>query len=209
MKLVPIYSFIGSSGSGKTTFLEKLIPVLKRKGIKLGVIKHDAHKFEIDKPGKDSYRFKAAGADIVTISSEEKMAFVKSFEKSAFSLEEIVIRYFSDMDMVITEGYKQSDIPKFEVFRSGNSTPFLSSKRKELLGIITDVTPPPRGDVPIFGLEGVNEVADYIMSISDFEPPEISIKGGGIAEDVLSSLFLGVRFVSPFKKVVVKVEFER
>lgn len=209
MKFVPIYSFIGSSGSGKTTFLEKLIPVLKKKGIKLGVIKHDAHKFEIDKPGKDSYRFKAAGADIVAISSAEKMAFVKSFEDSAFSLEEIVMRYFSDLDMVITEGYKKSSIPKFEVLRKDNNTPFLSSERKELLGIITDITPSPRNDVPSFGLEDVQEVADYIMGISNFKLPEISIDGAEVAENILKSLFSGIRFISPFKKVSIKVEFER
>lgn len=209
MKFVPIYSFIGSSGSGKTTFLEKLIPVLKKKGIKLGVIKHDAHKFEIDKPGKDSYRFKAAGADIVAISSAEKMAFVTSFEDSAFSLEEIVMRYFSDLDMVITEGYKKSSIPKFEVLRKDNNTPFLSSERKELLGIITDITPSPRDDVPSFGLNDENRVADFIMSISNLELPEISIEGAEVAEDILKSVFSGIRFISPFKKVSIKVEFER
>ena len=75
-KFIPVVSFVGSSGSGKTTFLEQIIPLFIDKGYKTGTIKHDAHKFEIDKPGKDSYRLKQAGAGTVCISSAEKLALI-------------------------------------------------------------------------------------------------------------------------------------
>lgn len=207
---IPIFSFIGSSGSGKTTFLEKLIPILKGKGLKVGVIKHDAHKFEIDKPGKDSYRFKSAGADVVAISSAEKMAFVKSFENTPFTLEEIVIRYFSGMDIVITEGYKKSRIPKFEIFRKGNSTPFLSSEKDELIGIITDVVPAPRADVAVFGINDIEKVADFIVNISDFRDFEVVVEGADdVINNLLKSISSSIRFISPFKKIHIKVDVER
>ena len=112
-KITPVFSFIGSSGSGKTTFIEKLIPVLIKKGFKVGIIKHDAHKFEIDKPGKDSYRLKQAGAKTVALSSTEKTALIKSNDENEISVEEIIMRFFPDVDLIITEGYKKSSIPKF------------------------------------------------------------------------------------------------
>jgi len=83
-----LFSFVGSSGSGKTTFVEKLIKRLAEKGYKVGAIKHDAHRFEIDKPGKDSYRFKEAGAKVVVISSSEKLAMVRSHQDGEMDIHE-------------------------------------------------------------------------------------------------------------------------
>ena len=75
-----IISFVGFSGSGKTTFIEQLIKEIKRRGFSVAVIKHDAHRFQMDKEGKDTYRFYEAGSDCVAISSEEKLAVIKSCE---------------------------------------------------------------------------------------------------------------------------------
>lgn len=105
------------SGSGKTTLIEKLIPLFKSRGLKVGVLKHDAHKFEIDKKGKDSYRFTAAGADKMIISSSKKLAMVQTFENE-MEIEEI-IDYFRGTDIVIVEGFKSNSYPKIEVHRKG------------------------------------------------------------------------------------------
>jgi molybdopterin-guanine dinucleotide biosynthesis protein B len=114
---IPIISIVGRSNSGKTTLIEKIIPELKKRGYKVGTIKHDAHGFEIDYEGKDTYRHFKAGTDTVVIASSKKMALIKRLNHS-LSLDELVERFFQDMDIVITEGYKTQDKPKIEVFRS-------------------------------------------------------------------------------------------
>lgn len=210
MKYTPLFSFIGSSGSGKTTFIEKLIKELKNRGVKLGVIKHDAHKFEIDKPGKDSYRFKHAGADIVAISSSEKVAIVKSFTSKEETLEEIVLNYFKDVDLIITEGYKESSIPKIEIFRECVGKPFLSENKSELIGIISDTENIPRKDVKIFGLDDVYDVAEYLLKNSDFHVPKIEISGigNGLLLKSLERFLISYRFLKKFKKIKVNIEIE-
>jgi molybdopterin-guanine dinucleotide biosynthesis protein MobB len=115
-KTPPAISFVAESGTGKTTLIEAVIKELKSRNLKVGAIKHDAHKFDIDYPGKDSYRFTAAGADTMLISSTEKMAMVA---KPAIELdmESVLAKFFGDMDIVLTEGYKRSSLPKIVVIR--------------------------------------------------------------------------------------------
>lgn len=131
----PIITFVGKSGTGKTTFLEKLIPVLKAHGLRLAVLKHDAHHFEIDKPGKDTYRFTAAGADVVTISNAGKFALIEQ-PPEELSVADIVSR-LPPVDLVLTEGYKQSDYPKIEIHRAALNRPLLASPA-QLLAVMTD-----------------------------------------------------------------------
>src|SRR5512139_1928743 len=102
---VTTVSFVAKSGTGKTTLLEQVIVELKRRGYRVGVIKHDAHRFDIDHPGKDSYRLTAAGADTMLISSPEKLAVIKKHEASP-PLDVLVATYFSDVDIVLAEGFK-------------------------------------------------------------------------------------------------------
>ncbi len=112
----PVFvGFIGNSGVGKTTLIERLIRVFVDKGYRVGAVKHDAHKFEIDYPGKDSYRMKHAGAWRVALSSKDKLAMVEDREKEK-SLDEIK-EMFDDCDFVFVEGYKLEDLPKIEVHR--------------------------------------------------------------------------------------------
>src|SRR5512141_919504 len=113
-------SFVAKSGTGKTTLLEKVIAELKGRGWRIGVVKHDAHRFDIDHPGKDSHRLTAAGADTMLISSPEKLALVKK-HAAAPPIEELLATYFGDVDIVLTEGLKKSGMPKIEVHRSERS----------------------------------------------------------------------------------------
>ncbi|HWP97897.1 MAG TPA: molybdopterin-guanine dinucleotide biosynthesis protein B [Syntrophomonadaceae bacterium] len=113
---IPIISFIAKSGSGKTTLLEKVIRQLKSDGYRIAVIKHDAHRFDMDKPGKDSWRIAEAGADVVAISSPGKVAMIEKVNNEK-SLEE-VIDLLPDVDLILTEGFKQSGKPAIEVSRS-------------------------------------------------------------------------------------------
>jgi molybdopterin-guanine dinucleotide biosynthesis protein MobB len=117
---VPVVSFVAKSGTGKTTLLEKVIAELKQRGYRVGVIKHDAHRFDIDHPGKDSHRLTVAGADTMLISSPEKLALVKRHDEAP-PVEKLIATYFSDMDIVLTEGFKKSGMPKIEVHRQERS----------------------------------------------------------------------------------------
>lgn len=118
-----VIGIAGYSNSGKTEFLEKLIPQLKQAGLIVGVIKHHHQDFTIDKPGKDSRRHTQAGADQVLLSSPKKIALIKkTFQE--MSLVELESKYMDEVDVTLVEGYKYSDIPKIEIYR-----PALSKKR--------------------------------------------------------------------------------
>ncbi len=153
----PIISIVGKSGSGKTTFIERLIPELKQRGYKIGTIKHTAHDFEFDKPGKDSWRHKQSGADAVIIAGNTKFAMIKDINLPC--LDDFML-YFREMDLVISEGYKKDNKPKIEIIRSGRSSVPLDLKKEERLAMITD-TDVDTG-VPRFGLEDIAPVADLI-----------------------------------------------
>lgn len=118
MDTIPIYSVTAFSGSGKTTYLEALIPALKGLGLRVAVIKHDGHDFEIDRPGKDSWRFSNAGADVTAVVSQTKVAFL---ENRTLSPEEAADR-IRHVDLIITEGYKHGPWPKIGLLRSASGS---------------------------------------------------------------------------------------
>ena len=153
--MIPIFSIVGYSGTGKTTFLEKLIAELKRTGIRLAVIKHDSHHFEIDKEGKDSWRFSQAGADVVAIVSQEKSAFI---EHRTLEISEALDR-IKNVDLILTEGYKFENWPKIAIFRadSGND---LAGSPDEFFAIVTDT--PFETDRPCFDLDDAAGIAKLI-----------------------------------------------
>lgn len=159
-KSPPVVSVVGKSDAGKTTFLEKLIAEFKRRGLKVGVIKHDAHSFDIDHPGKDSYRLKAAGADVGVISSSTKVSIIRDVDRD-MEVFELRDRFLFDMDIVLTEGYKRDRGHKVEVSRCGHSREILCSK-EECMAMVADWDP--GLGVPLFGLEDAAGVADLIQS---------------------------------------------
>jgi molybdopterin-guanine dinucleotide biosynthesis protein B len=128
-------TFVGKSGTGKTTYLERLIPLLKARGHRLAVVKHDAHGFQMDTPGKDTYRFSAAGADVVAISSAEKMAMICRPERE-LTLDEVIAQ-LPPVDLILTEGYKTLPNPKIEIHRAELNRPLLTP-REQLLAVVTD-----------------------------------------------------------------------
>jgi molybdopterin-guanine dinucleotide biosynthesis protein B len=160
--MVKAVSFVAKSGTGKTTLLEKVIVHLKSRGYKVGVIKHDAHRFDIDHPGKDSHRLTAAGADTMLISSPEKLALVKKHSQSP-PIEELIETYFSDMDIVLTEGFKKSGMPKIEVNRQERSAALLcrgESHDPTLVAVASDAKL--QLDVPVLDLNDAGAVADFV-----------------------------------------------
>ena len=155
--MTPIICIAGRSQTGKTTLIEKLIPVLKNRGYRIGTIKHSHHIFEMDKTGKDSWRHKDAGAETVIIASPGKIAMVKSDHEGTL---DSLVNYFSDMDLVITEGYKGEVKPKIEVVRSARHQQALLADDANLIAIVTDVDM--SAEVPVFGMEDIDQLSDFI-----------------------------------------------
>ena len=154
-----IISIVGRSQSGKTTLIEKLIPEVKRRGYRVGTIKHTHHALDIDKTGKDSSRHRQAGADTVVLAAPGEIAMLKSGHPD--TLEEL-IGFFSDVDLLITEGYKKSPRPKIEVVRAArNPVPFCKDD-PNLKAIVTDA--PLELGIPAFGLDEIERIADFIES---------------------------------------------
>ena len=154
----PVISVIGKSESGKTTLIEKLIPELRGRGFRIGIIKHAFHEFEIDKKGKDSWRHKAAGAETVVVSSPRYITMVKDFQGENL---EALESHFSDVDLVITEGFKRENKPQIEVFRKAQHKTPLSTTNQNLIAMVTDSNF--NLSVPVFGLDDIGELADMII----------------------------------------------
>jgi molybdopterin-guanine dinucleotide biosynthesis protein MobB len=155
-------SFVARSGTGKTTLVEQVIAELKGRGYRVGALKHDAHRIDIDQPGKDSYRFTAAGADTMLITSPEKLALVRQ-HSAAPPIEELLASYFADVDIVLAEGFKRSALPKIEVHRAACGTPLLCRGEEPdpcLLAVAADS--PLEVDVPLLDLNNPQQVADFI-----------------------------------------------
>ncbi len=157
--VIPIISIVGRSDSGKTTFIEKLVPELTARGYRIATVKHDVHGFEVDREGKDSWRHKQAGAHTVVISSPKKVALIRDVEKD-LSLEEIRGKLIRDVDLILSEGYKKDVQPKIEVFRKEKHQELLCTKEDQLIAIVSNK----RFDmgVPCFSLDDVKGVADLI-----------------------------------------------
>jgi molybdopterin-guanine dinucleotide biosynthesis adapter protein len=161
MIMPPVITIVGHSNSGKTTLIEKLIPELKRRGYRVGTIKHTHHGFSMDQKGKDTYRHRDAGADAVLAASPGQIAIVKSIAE--FSIDSL-LPYFQDMDIVLVEGFKQEKKPKIEVFRSQIHQTPLFPEDELLVAVVTDSSYSAR--VPVFQFEGIQAICDVIEKYS-------------------------------------------
>ena len=159
-KAPPFVSIVGRSGSGKTTLVEKLIPELKKHGLRVGTIKHHLRDFEVDYPGKDSWRHKRAGAEKTIISSPYRVGVVMDVDHD-HTFEELII-FLSGVDIVISEGYKGGDRPKVEIYRPEVHDKPLCLEDQNLIAIMTD-TDLDLG-VPRFALNDVRGLTDFLIN---------------------------------------------
>ncbi len=159
--MLPIVSIVGASNSGKTTFLEKLIPELVRRGHRVGALKHDVHGFEFDREGKDTWKLHRAGAQVIAISSPSQVASIRN-TTAELSLEEIAARFFWTEDILLTEGFKRARFPKIEVFRSEIESKPICGPADNLISFISDEQF--ETELPKFSFSDVAEVADLIES---------------------------------------------
>ena len=159
----PIVSIVGRAKIGKTTFLVKLIAELTRRGVKVAVIKHTVHTFDFSQEGKDTWKHAAAGAPIVALSSPKELVITQPLD-SECPIDEVAATLVSmqgDVDLILTEGYKEAHKPKIEVSRRERGTEPVS-RPEEIIAIVSDH--PIALDVPRFDLDDATGVADLIQS---------------------------------------------
>jgi len=171
-----IISIAGFSGAGKTCLIEKLIPEFTRRGFRVGTIKHDVHGFEIDQPGKDSWRHKQAGASTTIISSSRQVGVIMDVDHDHHPDE--LSSLLSNMDIILAEGYKQTDKPKLEVFRPGIYKEPLLKDDENLIALISDVEV--SLDVPRFSTNDLEGLTDFLINYFGLIP-SVSIKQQGVA----------------------------
>lgn len=161
---VKAVSFVAKSGTGKTTLLEKVIALLKARGYRVGAIKHDAHRFDIDHPGKDSHRLSAAGVDTMLILSPEKLALVKQHAETPPAIPELLATYFADVDIVLAEGFKRGPLPKIELNRRDRSATLICRGEENDPTLVAVASDQPFAlDVPVLDLNDPEAVTDFIV----------------------------------------------
>ncbi|RJR34451.1 MAG: molybdopterin-guanine dinucleotide biosynthesis protein B [Desulfobacteraceae bacterium] len=165
---VPILSIVGFSGSGKTTYIVRLIPALTSRGLKVATIKHHHREFDLDKPGKDTWRHKQAGAAVTVISSPARIGVVMDADHD-HSPDELAF-FARGVDLILTEGYKRGGYPKVEIFRpeaTENKKPFCLDD-PALLALVSNEELDLK--VPLFDFEDVAGVAELIIKRFGFTP---------------------------------------
>ena len=161
-----IFGFAGWSGSGKTTLVKAVIPVLTDRGLKVSTIKHTHHNFDIDKPGKDSFEHRAAGAHEVVITGAQRWALLhENRGETEPTIEEMLDR-MSPVDLVLIEGFKSYAHPKLEVFRSDVGKPLICADDPSIVAVAT----PDKLDVsiPILDINDVQAIAEFVINFCEF-----------------------------------------
>ena len=157
-----VFGIAGYSGSGKTTLLEKLIPQFTARGLRVSVIKHAHHGFDIDRPGQDSYRHREAGASEVLLSCNDRWALMhERRDGSDVTLDDLLAR-LAPCDLVLVEGFKQEPIPKLEVYRPEIGKPPLFPERSDIVAVASNVAL--ATSLPRLALDDVAAIADFVMN---------------------------------------------
>lgn len=158
-----VIGLAGWSGAGKTTLITKVIPVLVRRGLKVATVKHAHHEFDIDRPGKDSWLHREAGASEVVIASDRRWALVHELrDEPEPTLPEILAK-LSAVDLVIVEGFKRQSLPKLEVYRAELGKPFLHPDDDCIVAIASD-GPLPQAPLPVLMLDDVEGIANVLQA---------------------------------------------
>lgn len=160
-----VFGFAGWSGSGKTTLIEQLIPRFVARGLRVALIKHAHHGFDIDTPGKDSYRHREAGATEVMITSGLRWVLMHELRGEAEPDFEHQLERLSPCDLVLVEGYKRAPIPKLEVFRPSLGRPLLASSDANIVAVASDA--PVGAPVPVLPLGDYDSIAVFVLARLD------------------------------------------
>jgi len=161
----PVLGFAAFSGTGKTTLLEKLIPQLAEQGIRVSMVKHAHHEFDIDKPGKDSYRLRKAGAQQMLIASSRRQALMtENATPQEPRLDELITRLdLEHIDLVLVEGFKQVPFPKIELHRKALGKTLLHPEDADIIAVASDHMTD-CGDLPALDINDTAAIAEFIVA---------------------------------------------
>ncbi len=165
-----VVGFAGYSGSGKTTLVEGLIGALKLRGLRVSVVKHAHHAFDIDHVGKDTFRHREAGAFEVVVASSKRVALMREFEKEAdLSVHHLIAELYEGVDWVLVEGFKRSDLLKIEVHRPSAGKPALYEEDDFIVAIATDAPEAFEGKTlrPVLDVNSADAVAQWLVDHGD------------------------------------------
>ena len=152
---VTIISIAGKQNAGKTTLIKDLIPKLKEHGYRVGTLKYNIRKFDIDHEGKDTYKYSSSGADSVAISTQSEFVVMKKTAKP-LTLQEIIEAHFSDVDVVLVEGYREDDYPRIRIIDPQDTNAVKTDSENELL-LVNEKT-----ENSCFSINGINRARDFI-----------------------------------------------
>jgi molybdopterin-guanine dinucleotide biosynthesis adapter protein len=161
-----VVGFAGFSGSGKTTLVEQLIPALRFRGLRVSVIKHAHHNFDIDHPGKDTWRHREAGAVEIVAASPRRMVIMREYETDTeHDVHALIARLSEGVDWVLVEGFKRSNLPKIEVWRAASGQPVIYPGQPRVLAVATDSAPqlPEPPARPVLDLNAPDDVAAWLV----------------------------------------------
>ncbi len=169
-----VVGFAGFSGSGKTTLVERLIPGLRQRGQRVSVVKHAHHRFDIDHPGKDTWRHREAGAFEVVVASDQRLALMREFEQPMqLSVHHLLAELYQGVDWVLVEGFKDCDLPKIEIWRAPPGAepgrPAHYAEDGFIVAIATDAPGqlPRPTQLPVFDLNAPDPIVDWLLSQGD------------------------------------------
>jgi molybdopterin-guanine dinucleotide biosynthesis protein B len=158
---VKTFGFAGWSGSGKTTLIEKLLPLFVKRGLRVSLIKHAHHSFDVDHPGKDSYRHRQAGASEVLVTSSRRWVLMHELRGAKEPAFEDQVKHLSPCDLLIVEGYKFAPIPKLEVWRAETGEALLHPNDPHIVAVASDVKVETR--LPVLDLNDAAAIAAFIV----------------------------------------------
>ncbi len=165
-----VAGFAGYSGAGKTTLVERLIPALKARGLRVSVVKHAHHRFDIDHPGKDTFRHRQAGAFEVVVASDRRLALMREFEQPAqLTVHHLLAELYEGVDWVLVEGFRDSNLHKLEVWRAEAGHPARYPDDDFIVAIVTDSPArlPETTLRPVLDLNDAEAVASWLVDNGD------------------------------------------